>query len=306
MEEFEKNLKNHVRERLNEAGYTCDRSLSAHENFAKAIETLAWQKDENGNEVHKGVVILVDEYDAPVGHCLDDVAKAEAVRERLSDVYSQMKNRTGDIRFLFMTGVSKFTKLSVFSALSNIRDMSQDDAYATMFGYTEDELTANFEEHLRAHAAIMGKTYEDYRAELKRWYNGFRFSPNDETTVYNPISVAYTLDTKSKSGFTATWATTGRPSMLMNYLKREDMASLTWREGVVAAEEEFDVADLRKLTATAMFYQAGYLTIKDYDSGVYTLGVPDEEVCRDMAKLTVGAMAAEDMNWAESLGAPTG
>ena len=302
VEEFEKNLKNHVRERLNEAGYTCDQSLSAHENFAKAIETLAWQKDENGNEIHKGVVILVDEYDAPVGHCLDDVAKAEAVRERLSDVYSQMKNRTGDIRFLFMTGVSKFTKLSVFSALSNIRDMSQDDAYATMFGYTEDELTANFEEHLRAHAAIMGKTYEDYRAELKRWYNGFRFSPNDETTVYNPISVAYTLDTKSKSGFTATWATTGRPSMLMNYLKREDVASLKWREGVVAAEEEFDVADLRKLTATAMFYQAGYLTIKDYDSGVYTLGVPDEEVCRDMAKLTVGAMAAEDMNWAASLG----
>ena len=94
--------------------------------------------------------------------------------------------------------------------------------------------------------------------------------------------------------------------MLMNYLKREDVASLKWREGVVAAEEEFDVADLRKLTATAMFYQAGYLTIKDYDSGVYTLGAPDEEVCRDMAKLTVGAMAAEDMNWAASLGAPTG
>ena len=193
LEDFEKSLAFHVKDRLERAGYAYDGAIPMPDNFGRAIETLSWQKDENGNDVHKGVVILIDEYDAPVGHCLDDLDKAEAVRARLSAVYSQMKNRTGDIKFLFMTGVSKFTKLSVFSALNNIVDVSQDDAYATMFGYTEDELTANFEEHLRDHAAKMDKSYEDYRAEMKRWYNGFRFAKNIATTVYNPISVAYTL-----------------------------------------------------------------------------------------------------------------
>jgi len=79
-----------------------------------------------------------------------------------------MKNRTGDIRFLFMTGVSKFTRLSIFSALSNVVDVSQKNEFATMFGYTEEELSANCEEHFREHAARMGKSYEDYRAELRR------------------------------------------------------------------------------------------------------------------------------------------
>ncbi len=303
VEAFEKNLENHVRERLNEAGYACDSSLSAHENFANAIETLAWQKDENGDDVHKGVVILIDEYDAPVGHCLDDVAKAEAARERLSDVYSQMKNRTGDIRFLFMTGVSKFTKLSVFSALNNIVDMSQDKNCATMFGYTEEELSANFEEHLREHAAIMGKSYEDYRAEMKRWYNGFRFAKSDPTTVYNPISVAYTLVNKEPA-FSATWATTGRPSMLMNYLKREDMLRIDVERLRGVAEAEFDVAELRNLRPVAMLYQSGYLTIRDYDPlrRLYTLGVPDEEVREDLCMLMTGVAADRDVQWAASLG----
>ena len=214
-----------------------------------------------------------------------------------------MKNRTGDIRFLFMTGVSKFTKLSVFSALNNIVDISQDTEYATMFGYTEDELSANFEEHLRDHAAKMGKPYEAYRAEMKRWYNGFRFAPDIETTVYNPISVAYTLRTK-KIGFTATWATTGRPSMLMNYLKREDMLRIDYERMSGVTSDEFDVAELRNLQPVAMLYQSGYLTIKDYSpvTGLYTLGVPDEEVRRDLCTLMTGVAARTNMQWASSLG----
>ena len=296
VEEFEASLVYHVQDRLERAGYTYDNSVPMPDNFGRAIETLSAA---NGG---KGVVILVDEYDAPVGRCLDDIAKAEAVRDRLSAVYSQMKNRTGDIRFLLMTGVSKFTRLSVFSALSNIVDVSQSDEYATMFGYTEEELTANFDEHLRAHAKIMGKSYEDYRAEMKRWYNGFRFAKNDPTTVYNPISVALTLFNQDPGGFTATWATTGRPSMLMNYLKREDVATMDYDDMPEISGDEFDVAELRKLRPVAMFYQSGYLTIKDYDDGLYKLGVPDEEVRRDLAKLVAGAMADENMQWASSLG----
>ena len=303
MDEFMQDLANHVEERLQDAGYVYDRSKPPHWNFGKAIETLAVQEDEEGNDVSRGVVILIDEYDAPVGHSLDDIDKAEAIRDRLSTLYSQMKNRTGNIRFLFMTGVSKFTKLSVFSALNNIVDISQDEAYASMFGYTEEELSSNFEEHLREHAVKMGRTYEDYRAEMKRWYNGYRFSKSDPTTVYNPISVAYTLMRKEPN-FAATWATTGRPSMLMNYLRREEVLRVNPEEmkGVVAAE--FEVAELRHLRPVAMLFQAGYLTIREYlpVAELYTLGVPDEEVRRDLCALMTGVAARTDMQWASSLG----
>ena len=296
LEEYARALENHVKMRLQDAGYVCDEKLSAAENFGCAIKSLSAKND------GKGVVILIDEYDAPVGHSLGDIDMAEKIRDRLSAVYSQMKNRTGDIRFLLMTGISKFTRLSVFSALSNLVDVSQDEAYATMFGYTEEELTANFEEHLREHAKIMGKTYEDYRAEMKRWYNGFRFSPDIETTVYNPISIALTLRAKSPSGFKATWATTGRPSMLMNYLKREDMLRIDPEATQKVREAAFDVAELRDLQPIAMLYQSGYLTIKDYQSGRYVLGVPDEEVRQDLCMLMTGVAANRSVAWAARLG----
>ena len=299
VEDFEADFVAYVKGRLAGAGYEYDDNISYALNFGRAIEELHAKsledhtKDPEGKG--EGVVVLIDEYDAPVGHSLDDVKKAETIRDQLSAFYSQMKNRVGCIRFLFMTGISKFTKLSVFSALSNIRDVSQNKEYATMFGYTEDELTANFEKHLREHAVLMGKSYEDYRAELRHWYNGFRFSPDVETTVYNPISIAYTLKEKSEFGFKATWATTGRPSMLMNYLKREDLLSIDYEkmEGIPASA--FDVADLRNLTATALLHQSGYLTIKNYDADCedYTLGVPDEEVRRDLSTLVAGVAAGE-------------
>ena len=297
LERFDKSLRSHVKRKLAEAGFDYDVADEPSDNFGKAIESLSAA---NGG---KGVVILIDEYDAPVGHCLDDVAKAEAMRDRLSAVYSQMKNRTGDIRFMLMTGVSKFTKLSVFSALNNIVDVSMRREYATMFGYTEEELSANFEEHLRAHAEKMGKSYEDYRAEMKRWYNGFRFSPDAETTVYNPISVALTLDAKQRD-FRASWSSTGRPSMLMNYLKREDMLRIDPERVRGVSEAEFDVAELRHLRPVAMLYQSGYLTIKEYNplTKSYTLGVPDEEVREDFCTLMTGVAANTDMQWAASLG----
>ena len=149
----------------------------------------------------------------------------------------------------------------------------------------------------------MGKTYEDYRVEMKRWYNGFRFSTEVDTTVYNPVSVALTLKKKEQS-FKATWATTGRPSMLMNYLKREDLLSINYEKVEEVSGEAFDVAELRNLTALALLYQSGYLTIKGYDIDVgdYTLGVPDEEVRRDLSTLVAGVAADKDMAWAANLG----
>ena len=292
--DFETSFALHVQERLEAAGFAYDRSLPPPENFGRAITSLSAA---NGG---KGVVILIDEYDAPVGHALGDVDMAEAIRDRMSALYSRMKNRTGDIRFLLMTGISKFTRLSVFSALSNLVDVSLRGEYATMFGYTEEELSANYEEHLRAHAVKMGKTYEDYRAEMKRWYNGFRFSTEDATTVYNPVSVALTLDAK-ESDFKATWATTGRPSMLMNYLKREDVLRIDPEATQNVTANAFDVAELRNLKPIPMLYQSGYLTIRNYNAGLFTLGVPDEEVRQDLCLLMAGVAADKDTYWASEM-----
>ena len=297
LERFDESFAFYVQDRLEEAGYFYDKSRPAPENFGAAIKALSAAN--NGN----GVVILIDEYDAPIGHTLDNIEVAEAVRMRLSALYSQMKNRTGDIRFMLMTGVSKFTKLSVFSALNNIVDISQDDAYATMFGYTEEELAEYFDEHLRNHAEKMGKSYDEYRTELKKWYNGFRFAKNVPTTVYNPISVAYTLFRK-EPWFSATWAPTGRPSMLMNYLKREDVLRIDPENTRGVPDAEFDVAELKDLRPIAMLFQAGYLTIRNFNplTNLYTLGVPDEEVRRDLSVLMTGVSANKSTQWASSLG----
>ncbi len=297
IESFDRSFTVQARSRLSEAGYAYDDSLLPADNFGKAIDTLSAA---NGG---KGVVVLIDEYDAPVSHVLDRPELAEAIRARLSAFYTAMKSRTGDIRFLMMTGVSKFTKMSVFSALNNIVDVSMRREYATMLGYTERELDANFEEHLREHAAVMGLSYDTYRAELRRWYNGFRFSADDATTVYNPISVALALSAKAPA-FRATWSSTGRPSMLMNCLKRGDMLAIDPDGTKKVLESEFDVTDLKNLRPIGMLFQTGYLTIKDYSyaTGAYTLAVPDEEVRRDLCLLLTGVAANEDVAWAARLG----
>ncbi len=307
LEHFENTFPAYVRDRLLSSGFNYDDNVDFTLNFGKAIDFLAEKSRrdarERSDEFGEGVVILIDEYDAPVGHALADAEKAENIRDRMSSLYAQMKSRTGDIRFLFMTGVSKFTKLSVFSALSNIKDVSMLDSYATMFGYTEEELGEYFEPHMRVHAEKMGLSYEDYRAEMKRWYNGFRFARNVETTVYNPISVAYTLK-NMEPHFTATWATTGRPSMLMNFIKREDVLQVNPEAVEDVDASEFDVAELNNLSAIALLFQSGYLTIRDYDplTESYTLGVPDEEVRRDLCTLMAGVAARQSNAWAASLG----
>ena len=296
VETFEREFAFHVKGRLSTTDYVYDDSMSPAANFGAAIDSLSAANGGNG------VVVLIDEYDAPVSHALDDLAKAEAIRSRMGAFFSMMKTRTGAIRFLMMTGVSKFTKMSVFSCLNNIVDISMRREYATMLGYTEEELEANFEEHLREHAAVMGKAYEDYRAEMKSWYNGFRFSHINPATVYNPISVALTLDAKEPD-FRATWSSTGRASSLMNCLKRWDMLAIDPEQTQFVSEQEFDVTNLADLKPVGMLFQTGYLAIKDYSDGFYTLAVPDEEVRRDLNILMAGVAADKDVAWAASLGA---
>ena len=248
-----------------------------------------------------GPAILIDEYDDPVAKALADVDLAERIRTRLSAIYAQFKDNSGKIRFLYITGVSKFTKLSVFSALSSLNDISFETDYAALYGYTEEELSANFEGHLHVKAERMGLTYEAFRAELKRWFNGYRFADENPVTVYNPVSIALTLVSTS-AWFKPTWTSTGRASTLMNYIRREGALSIDPDRETFAGEADFDVADLAHIQPVGLLYQTGYLTIADYSYGLYTLRVPDEEVRQDLAALLAGAYAGKDAQWSASLG----
>ena len=253
---------------LEDSGYTYDKGLSPAMNFLNAI---VWH-------FKRGTpcVVLIDEYDDPVARALANPDEAELVRNELATIYGQIKDKTHMVRFLMITGVSKFTKMSVFSALSNLTDISPLPEYAEMLGYTEEDLDEYFGEHMAVHAKVMGLSDEQYRAELKRWYNGYRFSAKKAVTVYNPVSTGLTFANPDDE-FHGTWTATGRPSMLMNFIKREGLLAIDYEKGVTARENDFDVTDIRNLRAVAMLYQTGYLTIKDYKGGRYLLGVPDEE-----------------------------
>ena len=277
-----------VKTAISKSGYAYDAAESPAVNFLNAIE---WHFAQG-----TPCVVLIDEYDDPVAKALANPEEAEAIRDELARFYGKIKGRTHMIRFLMITGVSKFTKMSVFSALSNLTDISPLPEYAEMLGYTEEELDEYFGEHMAAHAKEMGLSDEQYRAELKRWYNGYRFSPDKAVTVYNPVSTGLTF-AYPRDEFHGTWTATGRPSMLMNFIRREGLLAIDYERGVTARENDFDVTDIRNLRAVAMLYQTGYLTIKDYAGGRYLLGIPDEEVRRDLLLLVAAQSAERDETW---------
>ena len=273
---------------LRRAGFEPDERADPAINFLNALEECLVKG--------KTCVVLIDEYDDPVARALANPSEAELVRSELASLYGMIKDRTHAIRFLMITGVSKFTKMSVFSTLSNLTDLTFDAEYAAMLGYAEEELDEYFGEHMAAHAKVMGLSDEAYRAELKRWYNGYRFSPDDPVTVYNPVSVGLTFATP-RDEFRGTWTETGRPSMLMNFIKREGLLAIDYENGVAVRQNDFDVHDINNLPAVGMLYQTGYLTIKDYEDGDYILGIPDEEVRRDLLQLVAAQAAEADESW---------
>ena len=292
-ETFARNLPGTMKDALNAAGAKYDPNETPSRNFGIAIDTLA-AKD-------RLPVILIDEYDDPVAKALKNVETAERIRASLAPIYGQMKDRSGKIRFLMITGVSKFTKLSIFSTLSSLVDISFDDAYATMLGYTEDELGKYFSEHMEVHRKVMGFSVKVYRDEIKRLYNGYRFWRFSGENVYNPVSINLTMANREPE-FRLYWAETGKASFLMNMLKRDDMLAVDPEKVVSLSSDDLDVSDLGAFSVPAMLYQTGYLTIGNYANGLFDLTVPDEEVRRDLSVLMAGLVADKDTRWASSLG----
>ena len=289
---FERGFVERVTQSLNAAGLDYNPAMTPGGNFATAIRTLA-------KEAGRPVVILIDEYDSPVSHALDDIPKANAIRDRLSAFYGEIKNNAADIRFMLMTGLTKFTQLSVFSALNNLTDLTLDALAADLLGYTERELDACFGDYLRAHAKAMALPDADYRAQLQWWYNGYRFSPDSETKVYNPVAIGRAL-ARRKPYFEPTWSETGHSSALMRYLAAHPLTARDYERIPELTRNIFDTYDLANIRDLTFLYQAGYLTIKDFNPiEGYTLGIPDEDVRQDLNQILVDqALQGDDtLGW---------
>lgn len=221
------------------------------------------------------VVILVDEYDKPMLQAIGNEELQHAYRETLKPFYGALKSRDGDIRFAMLTGVTKFGKVSVFSDLNNLNDISMWDRFYDICGISEAELEAQFKEDIEALAGANDMDYADCLKELARMYDGYHFEEN-APGVYNPFSL---LNTFAKKKFGFYWFETGTPTYLVKLLQMHNY-DLEQMSHDVTSEDVLNSIDAASTDPIPVIYQSGYLTIKDYDREFmfYTLGFPNEEV----------------------------
>ena len=225
----------------------------------------------------KQVVILVDEYDKPLLQTMGvNETLNEQYRNTLKAFYSVIKTCDQYIRFAFLTGVTKFSKISIFSDLNNLRDISMEKQYAGICGITQAELEANFQPEIQALASEQDLTYQQTLAELKQWYDGYLFHPAGEG-MYNPYSV---LNALAKREIKSYWFSTGTPTFLVNYLKEAHYFIPDLDGNVELNESGLETYRAVSENALPILFQSGYLTIIGYikEARLYKLGFPNDEV----------------------------
>lgn len=223
----------------------------------------------------RNVVVLIDEYDKPMLQAIGNEELQIQFRNMLKAFYGTLKSADCDLRFVLLTGVTKFSKVSVFSDLNNLNDISMDLEYSDICGISEDELHDVFDDEIAILAEYNNQSKEDAYKELKKRYDGYHFSEKAKG-VYNPFSV---LNTLLKREYRSYWFSTGTPTYLVELLKQYDfdLESLVDYETSAIA---LDSIQLRVDNPISVLYQSGYLTIKSYDHDLrlYTLDFPNEEV----------------------------
>ncbi|MDR3187766.1 MAG: ATP-binding protein [Prevotellaceae bacterium] len=223
----------------------------------------------------KKVVVLIDEYDKPItSHLFDE--DLDFIRRAVHDFYQVMKGSDEHLKFLFLTGVSKFSGLSVFSALNNLQDITMHKQYAAVCGYTQEELESCFTERIEDTAQQLKMTKEELLDAIRYWYDGYSW--DGETRVYNPFS---TLMFFSEKIFVGHWFRTGTPTFLIEMIRRRNKTDAVLEPLTVDASV-FDGYNPPDIGEVPLLFQAGYLTIKQIElhdkQPRYTLGIPNSEV----------------------------
>ena len=223
----------------------------------------------------KKVVVLIDEYDKPILQAIGNEELQDQFRNTLKAFYGVLKSADADLRFTMLTGVTKFGKVSVFSDLNNLNDISMDERFVEVCGITEAELHQYFDEEIDALAQQNRQTKEEAYAELRKRYDGYHFCENS-VGMYNTFSVLNTLEKRSYKDY---WFATGTPTYLVELLKKSgfELQALSNYETSESALSSIHRADINPIP---VLFQSGYLTIKGYDEefGVYKLDYPNEEV----------------------------
>ena len=273
--DLQSRLNSHLQRYEMEAGFT-PVDCSASERFRSLIHHLATTAGQR-------VVVLVDEYDKPILDRIEDSERAQAIREVLKDFYSVIKDSDAYIRFAFLTGVSKFSKVSLFSGLNNLQDITLDERYSAICGYTDEDVDSVFAPELQGLD----------REEIRRWYNGYNWLG---TSVYNPFDLLLLFD---KRTFSPYWFETGTPTFLVKLLTQRGYFTPNLAR-MYAGEALISTFDVDNIVSEALLFQAGYLTIHGVDQPiigqwVYTLGYPNKEVEASLNASLLLGMGADGM-----------
>ncbi|MDR2438919.1 MAG: ATP-binding protein [Planctomycetaceae bacterium] len=276
---------------LNEEGFTDTNSLhKALDTNLKRLEEQ-WGKDETDttpasrlsglirracNKLDRRVVVLIDEYDKLLVNTLDNPEVNQSMREILKGFYGVLKSADAYLRFVFLTGVTKFSKISIFSDLNHLKDISLDKEFSGICGISETELVQYCQPEIKKLSEAVELFYEETLAKLKKHFNGYHFCEDTEGQ-YNPFSL---LNTFSAGKFRNYWYSTGTPTFLIQMFQKNNFEIKNLEHGVVIPVDSINDYRPEYHNPVPILYQSGYLTIKNYDTkyNEYTLGFPNEEV----------------------------
>lgn len=221
------------------------------------------------------VVLLIDEYDKPILDNITNLDEARAIRDVLKGFYTTVKSLDQYLRFVFITGISKFSRVGIFSGMNNLTDLTADPRFGGLLGLTEEEIQRDLEEHIASFAVRENIDVTEAMAQIRHWYDGYRFVPAGPD-VYNPFS---TLQFFVQQRFANYWFETGTPTFLLKLLKA-GAYDATQLEELTLREPAFSTYEIETLSILPLLFQTGYLTIKDFEPSrrIYTLGYPNYEV----------------------------
>ncbi len=252
-----------------EKKYNISNRQNSYSGRFEAIVNAAYE------QTGRQVVVILDEYDAQMLNTIDNDELQAKVREKMNDLFSPLKDLDPKLRFIFITGITKFSQMSIFSALNNLRDMSLDARYEGLCGITKDEMTAVLKEDLEAFAIHNGISYEQTVKKFKERYDGYHFS-TEKQDIFNPYSVFSALDSKELANY---WFDTGTPSSLIKLINKFDI-EMPEISRIKCRASDFNQPVEKVTDLTAFLFQSGYLSIKDYNARreMFVLGFPNQEV----------------------------
>ena len=232
------------------------------------------------------VVLLIDEYDKPITDNINNLEKANEIRDFFRKFYGILKNSStiDNLHFIFITGVSKFSKAGIFSGFNNLSDISMNKKYGDIVGYTQHELEDNFSDWLEKTGQEMSLSKEELLEKIKRYYDGFSF--DGKVRVYNPFSILNFFEDQKFNNY---WYISGTPSFLVDYFKQHEINDIDRLRHIKVATNFADEQEIEKATPESFLFQAGYLTIEKWDSRgdgeILTLDYPNEEVKKSISQL---------------------